>query len=112
MRKLVIFNGKIYKTLLSKYLEGLQPIKISESKRLTNDGKPIPFNIYLFKIDGITCALFEKFLGSGHYYGLKGEHKSIVIPDLIRQRFGELWFMDVRHSSRRSLENDIFMAGE
>jgi hypothetical protein len=82
VRKLMLFGGAYYKRLFeSKYKIG-DPIKISENK----DGAS--FNMYLFLVGGIPCVLFDKFLGSGHYYGLKDEDLCVFIPNKIRERFG------------------------
>ncbi len=79
--RLMIFNGKIFYVLLDKkgYLDMAEKINIVKN-----------FNINLFEMDNVPCVLFEKFLGSCHYEGLKSDHISFTIPNLIRQRFGEI----------------------
>jgi hypothetical protein len=81
-RKLLIFNGKIFHTLLTlnKYIDNAEKVNIIKN-----------FDIYLFKIDNnIPCVLFPKFLTSGHFEGLTNDHLYTTIPNLIRQRYGEI----------------------
>ena len=47
------------------------------------------FTMYLFKIDGVPCVLFEQFF-SGHWWHLTSEDRSVTIPNLIKAEFGEL----------------------
>jgi hypothetical protein len=59
--RLLIFNGKIWNTLLvqNKFLNEVQTKNIVKG-----------FDMHLFTIENIPCVLFDKFLGSGHFLGL------------------------------------------
>jgi hypothetical protein len=79
--KLLMFDGKIYDTLLTRC--GL--VDKFEIKNIVKN-----FNMYLFKIENTPCVLFNRFLGSAHFEGMKDYHLHTTIPDLIRQKFGEM----------------------
>ena len=76
--KLVIFNGKIFHTLLI----GQNIIKNGnyEQVKITNK-----FSLYFFDIDAIKCVLFDKFFQS-HYWGITDYHRKTLIPNLIKMR--------------------------
>ena len=65
--KLVIFNGKIFRTLLI----GQDIIKNGnyEQVKITNK-----FSLYFFDIDSIKYVLFDKFFQS-HYWGITDYHR-------------------------------------
>ena len=81
-RKLLIFNGKIFHTLLTH--DGFID-KDTLKKNIVKN-----FGMYLFEIDSIPCILFDKFLVAGHFEGLTNDHVYTTIPNLIRQKYGEI----------------------
>jgi hypothetical protein len=84
-RKLLIFNGKIFHTLLiHNQFINKDTLQIKIIKK---------FGMYLFEIDTIPCILFDKFLVAGHFEGLTNDHLYTTIPNLIRQKYGEIGFM-------------------
>ena len=81
-RKLLIFNGKIFHTLLTH--DGFID-KDTLKKNIVKN-----FGMYLFERDSIPCILFDKFLVAGHFEGLTSDHVYTTIPNLIRQKYGEI----------------------
>lgn len=73
--KLFIFNGNPWFVLLIKHrlVEKFKKVPITEK-----------FSLYFFEMKGIPSVLFDKFF-SAHYWGLTNNHRSKIIPKLIKK---------------------------
>jgi hypothetical protein len=78
--KLIIFNGKIWHTLL------IEHNKIENYVRVPLTGK---FNLYFFKFSGISCVLFDKFF-QRHFWGITNKDRMVSIPRMIHSKFENL----------------------
>jgi hypothetical protein len=78
--KLLIFNGKIWKTLLINYNLVKQRLK----RPITNQ-----FMMYSFELDGIPSVLFDRFF-QRHFWGITNDDRMFTIPKLIHDRFKNL----------------------
>lgn len=78
--KLLIFNGKIWKTLLINYNLVEQHVK----RPATNQ-----FTMYSFELDGIPSVLFDRFF-QRHFRGITNDDRMFTIPKLIHDRFKNL----------------------
>jgi hypothetical protein len=80
-RKLLVFNGKIFVELLCH-----NGYDVGKSVWSISNKNGVSFNVYLFKISGIQCVLFGKFLGiPARACGVTDKHLSVTIPDLIKE---------------------------
>ncbi len=78
--KLLIFNGKIWKTLLINY----DLTEHSVRAPITNQ-----FTMYSFELDGIPSVLFDRFF-QRHFRGITNDDRMFTIPKLIHDRFNNL----------------------
>ncbi len=78
--KLLIFNGKIWKTLLINYNLTEQYIEAPITNQLT---------MYFFELDGIPSVLFDRFF-QRHFWGITNDDRMFTIPKLIHDRFKDL----------------------
>jgi hypothetical protein len=78
--KLLIFNGKIWKTLLINYDLIEQHIEAPIMKR---------FRMYFFELDGIPSILFDRFF-QRHFWGITNDDRMFTIPKLIHNKFEKL----------------------
>jgi hypothetical protein len=78
--KLLIFNGKIWKTLLINYNLVEQHVK----RPVTNQ-----FTMYSFELDGIPSVLFDRFF-QRHFWGITNDDRMFTIPKLIHDKFKNL----------------------
>jgi hypothetical protein len=78
--KLLIFNGKIWKTLLMNHDLIEQHIEAPSKKQ---------FRMYFFEIDGIPSVLFDRFF-QRHFRGITDDDRMITIPKLIHNKFENL----------------------
>jgi len=78
--KLLIFNGKIWKTLLINY----DLTEHSVRAPITNQ-----FTMYSFELDGIPSVLFDRFF-QRHFRGITNDDRMFTIPKLIHDRFKNL----------------------
>lgn len=78
--KLLIFNGKIWKTLLINY----NLIEQNEKSPITAQ-----FTMYFFELDGIPSVLFDRFF-QRHFWGITNDDRMFTIPKLIHDRFKNL----------------------
>jgi hypothetical protein len=76
--KLIVFNGKIFYTLLI----GQNTIKNRNYEQVKVTDK---FSLYFFEFNDIKCVLFDKFFQS-HYWGITDYHRKALIPNLIKER--------------------------
>jgi hypothetical protein len=78
--KLLIFNGKIWKTLLTdcKLTEHYIDAPIANQ-----------FTMYSFELDGIPSVLFDRFF-QRHFRGITNDDRMFTIPKLIHDRFKNL----------------------
>jgi hypothetical protein len=78
--KIIIFNGKIWDTILIHHKLIENPIKANLTKK---------FNLYFFELSGIPCVLFDKFFQS-HFWGITNNDRMVSIPKLIHSKFKNL----------------------
>ena len=78
--KLLIFNGKIWKTLFINYTLTEQHV---EAPTLDQ------FTMYSFEIDGIPSVLFDRFF-QRNFQGITDDDRMFTIPKLIHDRFMDL----------------------
>lgn len=78
--KLLIFNGKIWKTLLMNHELIEQHIEAPIKKQ---------FRMYFFEIDGIPSVLFDRFF-QRHFRGITDDDRMFTIPKLIHNKFENL----------------------
>lgn len=79
--KLLIFNGKIWETLLIDHNLINKYIKVPLTKR---------FNIYFFESHGIPSVLFDRFF-QRHFWGITNDDRMFTIPKLIHNNFESLY---------------------
>ncbi len=78
--KLLIFNGKIWKTLL---------INCKLTEHSINAPIAKEFTMYSFELDGIPSVLFDRFF-QRHFRGITNDDRMFTIPKLIHDRFKKL----------------------
>jgi hypothetical protein len=78
--KLLIFNGKIWKTLLINYNLTEQYVKVPTTNQ---------FNMHFFELDGIPSVLFDRFF-QRHFRAITNDDRMFTIPKLIHDRFKNL----------------------
>jgi hypothetical protein len=78
--KLLIFNGKIWKTLLINYNLTEQYVKSPTMSQ---------FVMYFFELDGIPSVLFDRFF-QRHFRGITNDDRMFAIPKQIHNRFEKL----------------------
>jgi hypothetical protein len=78
--KLLIFNGKVWKTLLINHDLIEQHIEAPNAKQ---------FRMYFFELDGIPSVLFDRFF-QRHFLGITNDDRMFTIPKLIHDRFENL----------------------
>jgi hypothetical protein len=82
--KLFLFNGSIWNVLLIK--QGR--IKVDKKVQISKD-----FNLYFFKIAGVSSVLFDKFF-QVHYYGMTHYDRRVKIPTIIHENVTNLLSVD------------------
>jgi hypothetical protein len=75
--KLIIFNGKIWDTLLIRNKLIDDPVRFSLTEK---------FNLYFFELSETPCVLFDKFF-QRHYWGITNNDRMVSIPKLIHSKF-------------------------
>jgi hypothetical protein len=78
--KLLIFNGKIWKTLL---------INDNLTEQYVKSPTMSQFVMYFFELDGIPSVLFDRFF-QRHFWGITNDDRLFTIPKLIHDRFKNL----------------------
>ena len=78
--KLLIFNGKIWKSLFINYDLTEQYLKAPATNQ---------FTMYSFEVDGIPSVLFDRFF-QRNFRGITDHDRMFTIPKLIHDRFKDL----------------------
>jgi hypothetical protein len=78
--KLLIFNGRIWKSLFINYKLTEQHINAPTTNQ---------FTVYSFEIDGIPSVLFDRFF-QRNFGGITDDDRMFTIPKLIHDRFKDL----------------------
>jgi len=78
--KLLIFNGRIWETLLIEHNLIEDYVKVPVTKQ---------FSTYSFEIDGIPSVLFDRFF-QRHFWGITNHDRLVTIPKLIHNKFKNL----------------------
>ena len=78
--KLLIFNGKIWKTLLVNHKLIEQHIEAPITEK---------FRMYFFELNGIPSVLFDRFF-QRHFWGITNDDRMFTIPKLIHNKFENL----------------------